>query len=315
VLKHAGALAREFFQDSLFEPTSSERTERRVEAVVPIREKRESGTQKLSFGARPFILCGLPIRRLPHGTLTYTRRNGRFLLEIVGHPEFGVPFGQDRLILLWLATEAIRNRSPVVEFESASQILNQWGLPTNGVYYRRLADAFKRVFASTIFFGTREERRGAEVWACSRIHFFDHVRLWFSKDTSGDPERRQNLVTLSAPFWEEMRIHPIPVDTEVVRVLANNPGCLDLYTWLTWRCFQAKNAERIPLFGVFGLAAQLGVQEYARERKFRERIRNWLRLVHLYWPDCPAVLSGDGQFLEVEHGTAIRDVRPKFQQS
>jgi hypothetical protein len=23
--------------------------------------------------------------------------------------------------------------------------------------------------------------------------------------------------------------HPIPVDTEVVRALANNPGCLDLY--------------------------------------------------------------------------------------
>jgi hypothetical protein len=117
MLKHAGALARELFQNSLFEPVLSQRTERRVEAVVPIREKRDSGTQELSFGARPFILCGLPIRRLPAGTLTYTRRNGRFFLEVVGHPEFGVPFGQDRLVLLWLATEAVRKRSPAVEFE------------------------------------------------------------------------------------------------------------------------------------------------------------------------------------------------------
>jgi hypothetical protein len=117
VLKHAGALARELFQDSRFEPALSQRTERRVDAVVPIREKRDSGTQELSFGARPFILCGLPIRRLPAGTLAYTRRNGRFFLEIVGHPEFGVPFGQDRLVLLWLATEAVRRRSPAVEFE------------------------------------------------------------------------------------------------------------------------------------------------------------------------------------------------------
>ena len=160
MLKHAGTLAQHLFQDILSEPPLSPRTERRVEAVVPIWGNRDSGTQELSFGARPFILCGLPIRRLPARTLTYTRRNGRFYLEIVGHPEFGVPFGQDRLVLLWLATEAIRKRNPVVEFESAAQILNEWGLPTNGEYYRRLADAFKRVFGSTIFFGTRDERRG-----------------------------------------------------------------------------------------------------------------------------------------------------------
>ena len=293
------------FQDTLFEPALSPQSSRRIEAVMPVREKRDSGNQELSFGARPFILCGLPIRRLPSGALTYTRRNGRFFLEILGHPEYGVPFGQDRLVLLWLATEAVRKRSPAVEFESAAQILNEWRLPTNGEYYRRLADAFKRVFASTIFFGTRNERRGAEVWACSRVHFFDHVRLWFSKENCEGATGGANLVTLSAPFWEELRTHPIPVDSEVVRALANNPGCLDLYTWLTWRCYQARDTERIPLFGAFGLAAQLGVQEYARERKFRERIRNWLKLVCLYWPDCPANVSGDGSFLELTHGTAI----------
>jgi hypothetical protein len=307
MLKHAGALARELFQDNLFGPAPSQRNERRVEAVGPIREKRDSGTQELSFGARPFILCGLPIRRLPDGTLTYTRRNGRFFLEIVGHPEFGVPFGQDRLVLLWLATEAVRQRSPVVEFESAAQILNKWGLPTNGEYYRRLAASFKRVFASTIFFGTRDDRRGSEAWDRSRAHFFDHVQLWCSKESCAAPGRRGNLVTLSTSFWEELRAHPIPVDTEVVRVLANNPGCLDLYTWLTWRCYQAKTAERIPLFGPFGLAAQLGVQEYARERKFRERISRWLKIVHVYWPECPAIVSHDRRFLELTHRRAITD--------
>jgi hypothetical protein len=306
VLKHAGAIARELFQDDLFESALSSQTELRVEAVVPIRERRESGTQELSFGARPFILCGLPIRRLPAGTLTYTRRNGRFYLEIVGHPEFGVPFGQDRLLLLWLATQAVRRQSPVVEFESAAQILNEWRLPTNGEYYRRLADTFKRVFGSTIFFGTREDRRGTEIWNCSRVHFFDNVRLWFRIEGTGGSARRDNLVTLSAPFWEELKSHPIPVDADVVRVLANNPGCLDLYTWLTWRCHQAKTAERIPLFGPFGLAAQLGVQEYARERKFRERIQGWLKLVQLYWPECPAAVSRGGDALELAHSSAIQ---------
>lgn len=305
MLKHAGELARELFQDTLFDPPPSRMLERRLAAVVPVRENRQAHTQELSFGARPFILCGLPIRRLPAGTRAYTRRNGRFFLEIVGHPEYGIPFGQDRLVLLWLATEAVRTRNPAVRFESASQILTDWGLSTGGEYYRRLASSFRRVFGSTIFFGTQADRGQSEVWDCSRIHFVDHVRLWFQHESETHGRRRENLVTLSAPFWEELRNHPIPVDAAVVRALANNPGCLDLYTWLTWRCYQARSVERIPLFGSMGLASQLGVQEYARERKFRERLRAWLELVRLYWPECTARITTEGRFLEVERAVAV----------
>jgi len=191
----------------------------------------------------------LPIRQLPAGTRAYTRRNGKFFLEIIGHPEYGTPFGQHRLGLLWLATEAVRTQSPVVRFESASQILTEWDLTTGGEYYRRLASSFRRVFGSTIFFGTQSERGRSEVWDCSRVHFIDSLSLWFQRDCDSEGRRRENLVTLSAPFWEELRNHPIPVDAAVVRALANNPGCLDLYTWLTWRCYQARGTERIPLFG------------------------------------------------------------------
>ena len=91
----------------------------------------------------------------------------------------------------------------------------------------------------------------------------------------------------------------MPVDAEVVRALAHNPGCLDLYTWPSWRCYQARAEERIPLFGQFGLASQLGVQEFERQRKFRERLRRWLVLVKRYWPECPARVSADGQNLEL----------------
>jgi len=101
----------------------------------------------------------------------------------------------------------------------------------------------------------------------------------------------------------------MPVDTEVVRALANNPGCLDLYTWLTWRCYQAREVQRIPLFGPMGLGSQLGVQDYARERKFRERIRQWLELVRLCWPECPAVVASNGAFPELHQATAVREKR------
>jgi hypothetical protein len=306
MLKHAGTCLRELVLPFTEEGAPSGVSSRKLDAIELVRQQRNDGIQEVAFGARPFILCGLPIRRLPAEALRYSRRNGRFFLEITGHPDYGVPFGQDRLIPLWIATQAVRQQSQTVEFESASQILNEWGLAQNGAHYRRLADGFRRVFASTIFFGSTEGKPRAEVWDCARLHFFERMRLWFRPE----PNRMQpgvgNLVTLSEAFWEEIRRHPVPVDAEVVRALANNPGCLDLYTWLSWRCYQARTEELIPLFGEYGLANQLGVQAYERERKFRERLRRWLELVKLYWPECPATISSNGQHLELGPAAALR---------
>jgi hypothetical protein len=307
MLEHAGRCLGQLLRSKIPDEPSSTFALRRSDGVELVRQMRDQGTQEVAFGARPFILCGLPIRRLAPGLLRYSRRNGRFFLEVVGHPEYGVPFGQDRLIPLWVATQAVRWRSRTVEFESAAQILNEWGLPLNGAHYRRLADGFRRVFASTIFFGTSEERARAEVWDCGRLHFFERMRIWFRQEPSGDCAAvKRNLVTLSEAFWEEIQTHPVPVDAAVIRALAHNAGCLDLYTWLSWRCYQARSEERIPLFGPLGLANQLGVQEYERERKFRERLRRWLVVVKVYWPECPAKLSANGQHLELGPAAALR---------
>ena len=165
-------------------------------------------------------------------------------------------------MLLWLATSAVRQQNPVVRFESGAQILIEWGPLLNGKHYERLGDAFKRVFGSTVFFGTKDERRGSEVWSGGRTHFFDHMRLWFRDEELRDGNQG-NTVTLSQPFWEELKNHPIPVDTEVIRMLALNPGCLDLYTWLSWRCYKAKRPERIPLFGPQGLIRLHGIARTA----------------------------------------------------
>ena len=113
------------------------------------------------------------------------------------------------------------------------------------------------------------------------------------------------MVTLSEPFWQEIEAHPIPVDLAAVRSLAHNPGCLDFYMWLTWRCFNARRTESIPLFGDTGLIAQLGVANYSRNRNFRKRLQSWLQIVRLHWPDCPARLSPNGGELMIRPSAAI----------
>ena len=92
---------------------------RQVEGIHLVRQRREQGNQILGFNSRPFVLCGLPLRRPPKDQLRYERRNGNFVLQVTGHPEFGLPFGQDRLVPIFLATIAVRQRSQTIRFKSA----------------------------------------------------------------------------------------------------------------------------------------------------------------------------------------------------
>jgi hypothetical protein len=95
----------------------------------------------------------LPIRRPPAGSLQHIRHNGRFKLEIFGHPEYGLPFGQDRLIPVWVSTLAVRQKSRTILFRSAAEIPDEFDLPKDTPHYRRLVAGFQRIFTSTVFFG------------------------------------------------------------------------------------------------------------------------------------------------------------------
>jgi hypothetical protein len=114
---------------------------------------------------------------------------------------------------------------------------------------------------------------------------------------------------LSNEFYQEIVAHPIPIDLYAVRVLSSSPAALDLFTWLSYRCFSAKGEEKIPLFGNRGLAAQLGNTEYARPRRFREKLEEWLHAIHGIWPECPARLSAHGLSLVVSPATAVAPAR------
>jgi hypothetical protein len=167
---------------------------------------------------------------------------------------------------------------------------------------------FKRIFTGTIYFGEGAHAGNNQLWDYRRFHFLDRLRIWCSRTVDedlGDVKPDCNIISLSDAFWQEIQSHPIPVDVRVVRELTNNPGCLDLYTWLCWKCFHAKRTEQIPLLGPCGLITQLGVSEYSRDRNFRKRMREWLRIVRLYWPGCPVQLTKDSTALTVAPGSTI----------
>jgi hypothetical protein len=278
-----------------------------MEGMELVRIKREQRTQDLCFSSRPFVLCGLPVRRLPSNQLVYERRNGRFILQITGHPDFGVPFGQDRLVPIFLATLAVQQKSQIIRFRTAAEMLESFGMHTGGKEYRRLVDAFERVFGATIFFGTDTMAGRASLVQRSRFNFMREAQIWYTRV----PDQRllsaefANVIVLSDEFYQELVAHPVPNDLEAVKLLAASPAVLDLYMWLLYRCFRAKGVETIPLFGEFGLANQIGTVEYSRPRRFRGMIEQWLASIRGIWPECPARMTSDGQSIAIAQATPI----------
>jgi hypothetical protein len=158
-LQQIGSLLREDHPELII----SKRRLRKVESIECVRLKRENAHQNLGFSSRPFVLCGLPVRRPPEGALLHERRNGQFLLQVIGHPSYGLPWGQDRLVPIFLATKAIRQKSPQIMFESAAEMLSTFGMQQSGSQYRRLVASFQRIFGATIFFGMILSR--SEQWS------------------------------------------------------------------------------------------------------------------------------------------------------
>ncbi len=77
--------------------------------------------------------------------------------------------------------------------------------------------------------------------------------------------------------------------------------------WLSYRSFKAKGTESIPIFGDFGLANQLGCVEYSRPRRFRAMLEQWLDTIRAIWPQCPARIISNGNYIEIRNATPIRE--------
>jgi hypothetical protein len=198
---------------------------------------------------------------------------------------------------IFLATMAVRQRSQIIRFRTAAEMLDTFGMNKGGKEYRRLVAAFERIFGATIFFGTDKLTSTAKVVQRSRFSFFREAQIWYNRrrDGSMSPADFANVIVLSDEFYQEAISHPIPTDLErPSKVLAPAPAALDLYVWLSYRCFTAKGEEHVPIFGHCGLMQQIGSVEYSCARRFRAKLAQWLRTIRLIWPECPARISADG---------------------
>jgi hypothetical protein len=73
----------------------------------------------------------------------------------------------------------VQLRSYIVHFQTAIQMLDFIRLPPDGWQYKLVVQGLQQVFSTTIFFGTRHHLHANPLVNPSRLHFVDHIGLWF----------------------------------------------------------------------------------------------------------------------------------------
>lgn len=142
----------------------------------------------------------------------------------------------------------------------------------------------------------------------ARFNFLSEAQISYDRSESDSLKKTgsgENVIVLSDEFYREINTHRIPTDLDAVKVLMNAPAALDLFMWLSYRCYTCRGDERIPLFGPGGLTAQLGSVEYSRGRRFRAKLDQWLQSIRTIWPECPAQITADGLFLRIIKAEAV----------
>ena len=116
--------------------------------------------------ARALVIATMPYKD-PKAD-AFVRKNGDFRLRIVAGYEGGIPYGiYPRLLMSWVATEAVRNQSPVIELGDSLRLFMRevLELRSTGGGARgsgtRVTEQMKRLFGSLVtaqYSGTHEQR-------------------------------------------------------------------------------------------------------------------------------------------------------------
>src|SRR5437016_10869697 len=245
---------------------------------------RGAPPERINFLHAVQCQCGIPYKNPGDGVLEWDRRQGTASLRIEAgsaidpstgdFKRLGLPYGEKpRLVLIHLATEAVRTSSPVVDVEeSMTAFARSLGLETNGQQLKALKDQLARLAAATVRMGVVEEGRAIQVQA----HFVSAFDLWFPRQA----DQRvlwPSTVRLSEEYFQSLGRHAVPLDHRAVAALASSSMSLDVYVWLAQRLHRIPSGR--PQFIAWKLLHEQFGQRFARIRDFRRKFLRILRHV------------------------------------
>ena len=292
-----------------------------IEAHLAIEAEDAKTAGALGFMARALVIATMPYKD-PKADV-FKRENGDFRLRIVAGYEGGVPFGiYPRLLMSWVATEAVRTQSPVIELgDSLSIFLRdvldiQRGGGKRGSS-TRVAEQMKRLFGSLVtaqYTGDMQNRG----FIMRNVMIADRLELYkedlqlepqaeeetpTERNTLWVPQKREiagawkSKVRLSDSFFRECIDKPVPVDLRAYKALRGSPLAMDVYTWLTYRMSYTQRRSRPirweALMGQFG--SNFGTERAVLD--FKKAFIKALKAVQIVYPRANVEVADKGLIL------------------
>lgn len=297
------------------------RRNRHAEAALLARKARQAHDQTLVFSSRHFVGFGLPVRRPPSEQRDHIVSNGGGSLTVLAG-KHGLPFGQDRLFIVWLASAFFAAGKPkdnVIRFDSVGSILQAFdqGEHDAGTEYRLLRARILRLFGCSFIWklpAKRDEETGIiHTTRLQRGQLMSELDLSFLKGQGTRGAKWSQRITLDPTWANDLRAgETVPYDLESLKSLRRNPIALDLYLWQAWRSWRLSRKPagwmrkpiEVPIFGDGGLLAQFGYK-FARQRKAKEVLRRAQGQIAGLWEDCPNGIDRNGEKFLVGPGVAV----------
>jgi Plasmid encoded RepA protein len=270
----------------------SSRTSRLIEA-----SERIAAEPPKTYEFQHSVLCQTSLPHRPTAARTWAREQGNVSLRIeAGGVKHGahwvdlpLPHGEKpRLVLVYLNTEALRARSPLVDVEdSMTAFVRAVGIEPNGAHIRDFKDQMTRLAAATVRFAVGDEQRTVQ----GQMQIVEAFDLWWPKD---DRQRVMwpSLLCLSDQYFRSLQAHAVPLDPRAIAVLKGSSLCLDVYCWLAQRLHRIHPA-RSQTISWPALKEQFGA-DYGRMVDFRAKFVPALRAVWAVYPSAKMEVASDG---------------------
>ena len=300
-----------------------------------INEDRLNLVQEISYLFRPLAICPFPARGLPKIKIIrkkmgieveekayetkWERKNGNIRVEITANEKYGVPYGQDILIILYLAREATKQKRRDLKLNFCRDFCRMFEINANdGRQYRKVQASLQRIRHSQFsWIDESDPKRERE----SHYLYIDDIDIYFDpKNPNQKPVWGEQTIVLSERFWNEVMTHKIPFNLESVRYLKGKPAHLNFYIWLSYRVWKIWNNRLsgsgdgtaiIPFWGKVGLQNQLSSQ-ISRRNDYRKEVKKWLSAVREIWTNCPVEIEGDTLRIHITDASQL-DVQDDIQ--
>lgn len=292
-------------KDSRLKPPTAVQM-RLIEASADI---RQNAPEDISYQHTVLCQTGLPYRDTD--ARVWERRNGRVILNVEAGRAYNadqekfidvpLPFGpKARLILIHLNSEAIKNRSPLIEVEDSMTAfvrMLQDGRDPTGPEIKKFKNQLSALSVATIRLAMTTERTEEGVRARQiNTQIVRNFDLWFPKNAN-QRVLWPTTVELSREYFDTLINHAVPLDQRAVAALSHSAMALDIYAWLAQRLCRI-HPQSDALVPWVSLHQQFGLGYTTRIRRFRQVFLKTLNAVLQEYPAARLKPTQEGLVLK-----------------